>query len=156
MPLVVNRAQQPADAVLLLVDRDVVSGAGELLGAGEPGGAGADDGDALAGAAFGHLGLDPALFPGLVDDGAFDGLDGHRGVVDVEGAGGLAGRGADAAGELGEVVGGVQDLDGGLPVTFVDQVVPVRDDVVDRAALVAEGDAAVHAARTLDGEFAVA
>src|SRR5690606_17895141 len=31
----------------------------------------------------------------------------------------------------------------------VDQVVPVRDQVAERAALMAEGDAAVHAARPL-------
>src|SRR5690606_11425071 len=35
------------------------------------------------------------------------------------------------------------------PLPAVDQVIPVRDDVVDRAAVVAERDAAVHAARAL-------
>ena len=34
-----------------------------------------------------------------------------------------------------------------LPLVAVDQVVPVRDQVVDRAAVVAERDAAIHAAR---------
>ena len=37
-----------------------------------------------------------------------------------------------------------------LPVAAVDQVVEVRNDVVDRAAVVAERNAAVHAARALD------
>jgi hypothetical protein len=106
--------QQAADAVLLLEQGHMMSGAGKLLGAGEPGGAGADDGHALAGAQGRDLGLDPALLPGLGDDGALDGLDGHRHVVDVERAGRLAGGVADATGKLGEVVGGVQDLAGGL------------------------------------------
>jgi hypothetical protein len=59
----------------------------------------------------GGCGLHPALGPGAVDDGVLDRLDAHRVVVDVERAGGLAGRRADAAGELGEVVGAVQHLD---------------------------------------------
>ena len=45
-------AQQAADAVVALVDRDGVPGAGELLGGGEAGGTGADDGDGLAGEAL--------------------------------------------------------------------------------------------------------
>ena len=87
--------------------------------------------------------------PAAVDDLALDGLDGHRVVVDVERAGRLAGRRADAAGELREVVGGVQGLQRRAPLVAVDQVVPVGDQVVDRAALVTERDAAVHAARGL-------
>jgi hypothetical protein len=56
-------------------------------------------------------GVDPALLEGAVDDVALDVLDGDRIVVDVEDAGLLARRRADAAGELGEVVGRVQALD---------------------------------------------
>ena len=70
-------------------------------------------------------------------------------VVDVERARRLAGRRADAAGELGEVVGRVQRLERVAPVAAVDEVVEVRNDVVDRAAAVAERRAAVHAARAL-------
>ncbi len=71
-------------------------------------------------------------------------------VVDVERARLLAWRRADAAGELREVVGRVEDVERGLPVGPVDQVVEVGNDVVDRAAAVAERRAAVHAARALD------
>ena len=56
---------------------------------------------------------------------------------------------AQPTGELGEVVGRVQPLDRGVPVVAPDQVVPLRDDVAQRAALVAERDAAVHAAAGL-------
>ena len=72
--------------------------------------------------------------------------------VDAEHAGRLARRRAQPAGELGEVVGGVQPLDGLVPVVAVDQVVPVGDEVAERAAVVAERDAAVHAARRLGCE----
>ena len=146
-------AQQPAGAVVFFVDDDLVAGAGELLGAGEPGRAGADHGGALAGFFRGRARDDPALAPGAVDDGALDGLDGDRVGVDVEGAGGLAGGRADAAGEFGEVVGGVQDRDGAAPVVAVNEVVPVGDDVVDRASGLAVRDSAVHASRPLPGDF---
>ena len=93
--------------------------------------------------------LDPALGPGPVDDLDLDLLDGDRVLVDAEHAGRLARRRAQAAGELGEVVGGVQALDGLAPAVAVDEVVPVRDQVAERAAVVAERDAAVHAAAGL-------
>jgi hypothetical protein len=106
-------------------------------------------GDLLAGLVLRGLRRDPALGPGAVDDGVLDRLDAHRVVVHVQRARRLAGCGADAAGELGEVVGAVQHLDGVLPVAAVHQIVEVRNDVVDRAAVVAKRRAAVHAARRL-------
>src|SRR6516165_9558688 len=63
----------------------------------------------------------------------------------AEHAGALARRRAQPPGELGEVVGGVQPPGRLGPVLAPDQVVPLRDEVTQRAALVAERDAAVHA-----------
>ena len=93
----------------------------------------------------GHLRRDPALVPRAVDDLDLDLLDGDRVLVDAEHARGLARRRAQPTGELGEVVGGVQPLDRVAPVVAVDEVVPVGDEVAERAAVVAERDAAVHA-----------
>ena len=101
-------AEQAAGMGVLLVDMHVVAGAGELLGRGKSGRTGADDGDALAGLRLRRLRPHPALGEGLVGDGAFDRLDGDRHVDDVERAGGLARRRADAAGHLGEIVGRVE------------------------------------------------
>src|SRR5690606_1228739 len=56
---------------------------------------------------------------------------------------------AYAAGELGKIVGLVQDLDCAPPVLAIDQIIPVRNDVIDRATGHAERNTAVHAARTL-------
>src|SRR5262249_59608966 len=56
---------------------------------------------------------------------------------------------------LREVVGRVQALDRVAPAAAIDEVVPVRDDVPERAALVAEGDAAVHAACPLGAQDVV-
>ena len=88
--------------------------------------------------------------PGALDDLDLDLLDGDRVLADAEHARGLARRRAQPPGELGEVVGGVQPLDRVAPVVAVDEVVPVGDEVAERAAVVAERDAAVHAAPGLD------
>src|SRR5690606_9642493 len=61
----------------------------------------------------------------------------------------LARGGADAAGELGEVVGGVKVPERLQPFAAIDEVVPVRDLVVHRTAGVTVGHAAIHAARRL-------
>src|SRR5690606_31209768 len=139
-------AQQAADAAAFLKYGHAVSGARQLLRAGQSGGAGADDGDFLAGAALGWLGTHPAFLPAALDDGVLDGLDADGVVVDVQRTGRFAGGGADPSGELREVVGGVQCIQRRAPLLAVDQVVPVGDQIVDGAAVVAERDAAVHAA----------
>ena len=94
---------------------------------------------------LGTCGRDPALLPRPVDDLDLDLLDRHRVGVDAEHARRLARRRAQPAGELGEVVGGVELVDRLLPVVAVDEVVPVGDQVAERAPVVAERDAAVHA-----------
>src|SRR5438309_659518 len=109
-------------------------------------------GDALAGAARWRRWLYPALLPAAIDNRAFDRLDRHRVVVDVQRAAGLARRRADAAGEFRKIVGRVQRDERLLPLLAIDQIVPVRDQIVDRAALVAERDAAIHAARGLGAQ----
>ena len=117
-----------------LEDGDRVAGLVELRGGGEAGGAGADDRDLLAGATCGGSRHDPAFLEALVDDRSFDVLDRDRRLVDAEHARAFARRGADAAGELGEVVRLVQAVERLLPQAAVDEVVPLRDEVVDRAA----------------------
>ena len=142
-------AQQPADAVIPLEHRHGVTGAGELLCGGQPGRAGPDDGDRLAGQLVRRQRHDPALVEGVVDDLDLDLLDGHRILVDAEHARALARRRAQPAGELREVVGGMQPLDRVAPAVAAHQVVPLRDQVAQWTAVVAERNAAVHAPRRL-------
>ena len=78
-----------------------------------------------------------------------DRLDRDRIVVDAEHARAFARRRAQLAGELREVVGGVQAVDRRPPAVAVDQIVPVGNQVAQRAALMTERNAAVHAARAL-------
>ena len=140
-------ADEAPGRLVALVDDDVLAGARELLGAGEPGRPGADDGDAAPGLPCRRLRLDPAFAPTAVDDRELDLLD-RDGVplVDLEHAGRLARRGTEPAGELGEVVRSVELLEGFLPTVAIDEVVPVRDEVPDRTAVMTERDAALHAA----------
>ena len=124
--------------------------AAELLRGGQAGRAGADDRDRAAGLDRGRARDDPALVEGAVDDRDLDLLD-RDGVAlaDLQHARGLARRRAQPPGELREVVGGVQLIDRLAPAVAVDEVVPVRDEVAERAAVVAERHAALHAARAL-------
>src|ERR1700681_3318105 len=136
----------------------VVAGACQLLRAGEPRRAATDHRDLLVGLGGRDFRIDPAIVPGAIDDGAFDGFDGDGIVVDVERAGGFARGRANASGELRKIIGRVQIARGFFPVAGIDQVVEIRNLVVDRAArrdrrdgagAVAIGDAAIHAARGL-------
>ena len=57
------------------------------------------------------------------------------------------------AGELWEVVRGVEALGSFLPIVAVHEVVPVWNEVAQRTPAIAERDTAVHAARGLTGEL---
>src|SRR5438046_1197403 len=142
-------AEEPAAPVVALEEGREVTRPRELLGAGHACRTGADDRHRLPGSSRGDLGRHPAVAPGVIDDVLLDVLDRDRVVVDVEDARLLAGGGADAAGELREVVRRMQPGDRLPPAAPVHEVVPVGDDVAERAALVAEGDAAIHATRAL-------
>ena len=139
-------AEQAADAVGALEHHDLVACTRQLLRCREASGTGSDDGDLLAGAHGRNLRRDPAFFEGTVDDLDFDPLDCDRVLIDAEHTRRLTRRGTQAAGELGKVVRGVQPLDRVLPLLAEHEVVPVRDQVAERAAVVAERDTAVHAA----------
>src|SRR5262245_13553675 len=139
-------SQPPASLGELLKHVHVVAGARQLLRAGQSSRTRADDCHFLSGPVRGRLRFHPTALEGAIGNRAFDGFDGDGIVVDVERAGGLAGRRADAAGDLGEIVGGVEVARSLLPVAAIDEVVPVRDLIVDRTAGVTVGNAAIHAA----------
>src|ERR1700693_6224007 len=92
----------------------------------------------------------PILLEGVVDDLDLDLLDRHRVLIDAQHARRLARRGAQPAGELREVVGGVQPVGGVAPAVGAHQVVPLGDQVTERTTVVTERDSAVHAARRLN------
>ena len=148
-------AQQSADAVGLLEHRHRMPGAIQLLSRGQSRRSRADDGHALAGSLERRFRPNPAFAEPVLDDLLFDDLDRHRRLVDAQHAGGFARRRADAAGELRKIVGGVQRADRLAPVVAVHQIVPIRNHVVQRTAVVAKRHAAIHATRALGLNFLV-
>ena len=142
-------AQQPARLLRPLEHGHRVPGPHQLLGGRQAGRSRADHRHRLARADRGHLRGHPPLVPGALDDLVLDPLDRDRVLVDPEHARRLARCRAQPSRELGEVVGGVQALHRLRPVVPVHKVVPLRDQVAERAAVMAEGDAAVHAASSL-------
>src|SRR5450830_1062639 len=110
---------------------------------------GADHGHLLAGLDGCRLWHHPTVFPTLVDNEMLNRLDAHGVAVDSQGAGRLARRRANTAGELWEVIGRVQSLKGFLIVAAIHQVIPIGNDVIDRTTVVTKRDAAIHATCTL-------
>src|SRR5262249_15402036 len=141
--------EQPADAVGALQERNRVTGARQLLRAGEARWTRTDHRHPFSAALPWRLRCYPPLAPRMVDDVLLDQLDGDGVVVDVEDAGFLARCRAYPPGKLRKVVGRVQAIDGIAPAPPVNQVIPVGDDVPERATLVAEGNPAIHAAGAL-------
>ena len=99
----------------------------------KPGGSRADDRDFLASALGGRLRSDPALCQAVVDDRALDVLDRDRWPFNAEHARAFARRRTNPAGEFREIVGLVQALERFFPKSAIDQIVPFRNQVVDRA-----------------------
>jgi hypothetical protein len=141
--------QQPADLVAAFVEGDRVAGPRELLCRRHPGRTGPDDGDRTPGRRARRQRDEPAVVDHPVDDLDLYLLDSDRAVADAEHAGRLARRRTEPSGELGEVVRRVERLARVRPALRVDQVIPRRDQIAQRAALMAERDAAVHATRGL-------
>ena len=142
-------AQQPSDAVIPLEDRDRVADTIEVVSRRQSGRAGPDDRDAFAGPVSRRARGDPAFLERALDDRQFDRLDRDRVAVDPEHARALARRRAQSAREFRKVVGGHQPLERRPPTVPIDEVVPVGHEVAQWATLMAEGDAAVHAAGAL-------
>ena len=124
-------------------------GASQLLCCSKARWPGADDSDVLAGVESRHNWLNPALIEAAFNDGQLDVLNGHGIVVDAEHTTALARSRAQATGPLGEVVGGVQALESLVPAVLTNQVIPLRNDVAQRAGRVTKRHATVHTAGRL-------
>src|SRR5690606_30373785 len=150
--------RETADPVRALVPRARMPGLVELVGRREARRPRADDRNPLTGAFLRTARLHPALGPASLDDRVLDVLDRDRRVGDAEHACAFARRGARAPGELREVVRPMQAIERFAPAAVVDEIVPLRDQVVDRTAVrrLAERHAAIHAARALDAKMLLA
>jgi hypothetical protein len=156
--------QQAADFVRALEDGDLVASLVELGRAAQTRRAGTDHGDLLAGAHQRRLRLHPVVGEGVLDDRQLDVLDRDRLLVDPQHARFLAGGRADAPGEFREVVGLEEHLQGVVPAAAIDQVIPIGDEVAQRAAdriqrvavdrvAMTKRNAAIHAAGPLGAQL---
>src|SRR5690606_16191513 len=104
--------EQAAHAVMAVVDMNLIALAPQLFRRREAAGAGADDADGEAELLARGEGLHPALVPGGIRDVALHRADGHRIEARLDDAIALAQPvlRADAAADLGEVVGGARNL----------------------------------------------
>ena len=147
-------AEQAAACFVALEHGHGVTGSIQLLSAGEAGRSRADDRDAATATGGRGLGDDPVLLPGARHDRELDLLDRDRvSLLDLEHAGGLARRGAEAPRELREVVRAVELVDRLAEPVAIHEVVPVGNEIPERAAVMAERHAALHAARALVPEL---
>src|SRR5258707_13693946 len=146
--------QQPAGPIRALEDHHQVAGAIELTRARESSGTRTNHGYVLACAHSRRLRHYPARVESSINDGLLDGLDRHRRIADAEHARSFAGRRANAARELREIVGLVQTIERFTPLTTIDKIIPLRNQVIDWTAgrgtvndlaRMAERHAAVHA-----------
>jgi hypothetical protein len=150
--------QQPSGQVLPLKNRDAVAGPVELGRRRKTGRPGPYHGHPFARLHPRQHRNDPSLVKPPLHNADLDVLDGNGRINDAEGAGAFTGGRTDAAGELGKIVGLVQPVKRLLPEVAVDQIVPLRDQVIDRTATghaadkfpgMTERNAAIHAASPL-------
>src|SRR5258708_3712664 len=150
--------QQPAGPIRAFEDRHQVAGPIELAGASEPCRPRTNYGYLFARAHRRRFRHYPARVESSINDGLLDGLDRHRRIADAEHARSFAGRRANAARELREIVGLVQTIERFTPLTTIDKIIPLRNQVIDWTAgrgtvndlaRMTERHAAVHATGAL-------
>jgi hypothetical protein len=91
------------------------------------------------------IGLDESFIESDLNNMLFYFFDGYRRLIDTQYATALAWGRADPPGEFGEIVGGAKDLICLLPLLAVYVVVELGNDIAEGAAVMAEGDTAIHA-----------
>ena len=141
--------EQSSDSVGLLVNRDPVPGAIQLLRGRETCRPGADDCYFLSCTEFWRLRTNESLFPSALDNAFFNLLDRDSGLIDSKYACGLARRRANASGKFRKIVCRVKLPKRLFPAPAINQVIPIWNEIVDRTSGVTEGYAAIHAARAL-------
>ena len=130
----------------------------QLVGSRQPGRAGADNRNSFSGADGGRLRTGKAALVRLFNNRSFIFLHSHRITVQTAGAGSFTGSRAYPGGKLRKAVGFFQTIIGLLPVACIHQIIPFRNQVVQRTAAdhaphyhsrLAKGYSAVHTSGSL-------
>ena len=123
--------QQTPHPVGALVHGHLVAALVQKIGDGQPGGTGADHRHPLSGARRWRDGVDCAAFVAVLHDRPLVFLHRHgRPRGHAAGAGGLAQRRADPAGEFRVAVSGNEPLRRQVPPSLIYQIVPFGDEVI--------------------------
>jgi hypothetical protein len=102
--------------------------------------------------------MDPPFREGFFNNGVLNALDPYQRIDDSQSASRLAGRRTYQPGKFREIIGSGQAVICFSPKTVKDQVIPLRNQIVDwttsghaldQGPVVAEGSATIHAARRL-------
>ena len=124
-------------------------GASQLLRCCKPCRATTDNGDALSSLQRRNLWCHPSFSPRTINNRYFNLFDVHRVLVNSKHACGFARSRTEAACEFRKVVCGMKSFNGILPMLAIHQVIPVRNEVAERASVIAKRDTAVHATSSL-------
>src|ERR1041384_7051485 len=108
-----------------------MSGAVKLCGAGETRWARADDGDAFACTHRWRLSSNPTGLETSINNRLLDRFNRAGRIVDAEPATAFARRRADAPRELWKVIRLLKAFKRLAPVTAIDEVVPLRNQIID-------------------------
>src|SRR6185295_8642761 len=142
-------AQQSTDAVGLFVHRDPMAAAVKLLSCGQPRRTRAHDRNFSSRTEFGWLRLDPAFRKSALNYVLLDILDRNWRLIDAQHTRSLARRRTYASGKLRKIIGRMQLANCFFPAPAINQIVPIRNDVVDRTSGVTERYPAIHATPAL-------
>src|SRR6185295_10540193 len=126
--------EKTANAISSLKYRYQMAGAVKLGGASKSSWTRADDGNLLAGSYRRRFGKNQSCLKSFVDDCLLNVLDCYWIIIDGKYARAFAWSGTDSTGKLREVVGLVQSGKSLPPVTSVDQIVPLWDQIINRTA----------------------
>ena len=142
-------AQQAADTIIFFKHSDGVTCTCELLRARQACWARTNHRNGFTGFVSGRLGHNPAFGPSFVNNCMLDGFDPNGIIIDVQCASRFARRGTNTPGKFWKIVSRVKHIQSTTPILAKYEVVPVGDDVVNRAAVITKRYAAIHAARRL-------
>mmetsp|Transcript_2985 Transcript_2985/g.5511 ORF Transcript_2985/g.5511 Transcript_2985/m.5511 type:complete len:225 (-) Transcript_2985:109-783(-) len=108
-----------------------------------------------AGTFLGNTRSNESLFPSAVDNGVFNILDGNGTIDESCDTRTLTGCRADTSREFRKVIRLVQTINGFSPLTIVDKIVPLWNQIVHRTTSVrlTKGSATVHTTSRLNLEF---
>jgi hypothetical protein len=137
--------EQSTNSIITFKNCYRVSSSGELLRCCQSSWATTYNRNGLSSKSIWHLGQNKAFVKGVIDDADFNFFDSHCRLINSQHARVLAWSRTNSTREFREVVRCVQAINCLFAATSMRKIVPLRYQVSKWAALVTEGNAAIHA-----------